>query len=513
VPAGETLPEQRDLRNAFDLEALQETMARITYEKYARLATLPGQTELSTSELRAALINVGRDGRRDTVDALIARMRTRPTLLDEPRPDIHVYVHPCLQTHATAYHLANQPEMPQLAVSLAREDYARWREVILLAGERLAEARDDLLAALELADALCHPPAPVAGQRAVSDAQWRLAWLAGEILTHIAQEVEAPRPMQTLACVEEWLVALLSGGQLTPAERAKTGRVLDRLPEGDVRPGVSSPDLLWCPVPSGEFWRGEGQDAQIVNVSRFWISRYPVTNAQYAAFVRATGRPAPRHWQGEHPPPGIGNHPVVYVTWHDAAQYCTWYNERLFSTPFTLWRSNRVRRLDRAPGDVSRDWMVRLPASQEWEKAARGGLHIPDPTNSGEADAESTQDRLVDNPLPRRTYPWGDSWRLSAQGSRGDETRCNVSESDIGTTTPVGMYPDGASPYGVLDIAGNVWEWCLDWADEQNRYKVRRGGAFRFTHEHARCAAYDKAYPGLSWPHLGFRVVLAPSRH
>jgi formylglycine-generating enzyme required for sulfatase activity len=187
------------------------------------------------------------------------------------------------------------------------------------------------------------------------------------------------------------------------------------------------------------------------------------------------------------------------VTWKQATQYCAWYTARLFSEPFLIWRVDQAEKQDRAPDIVTRDWVVRLPTSQEWEKAARGGLRLP-----------SDQGQERDNTLPQRVYPWSDSWQLSEQGVKGDETRCNVSESHIGATTPVGMYPDGASPYGLMDLAGNVWEWCIDWADKQERYKVRRGGAYRFTHEHARCAAYDQAHPGLGWPHLGFRVVLAP---
>jgi formylglycine-generating enzyme required for sulfatase activity len=150
--------------------------------------------------------------------------------------------------------------------------------------------------------------------------------------------------------------------------------------------------------------------------------------------------------------------------------------------------------------------VIRLPMSVEWEKAARGGLEIPAPVNGSSAD-----DAFMDNPLPRRVYPWGNGWQLSSPDVQGDETRCNVSESGIGTTTPVGMYPDSVSPYGLMDMAGNVWEWCLDWTDEDYRYKIRRGGAFRYTHEHARCATYDQAHPSLGWPHLGFRIALAPA--
>jgi formylglycine-generating enzyme required for sulfatase activity/energy-coupling factor transporter ATP-binding protein EcfA2 len=501
---------ERDLRQAFDLETLRAALAEATYNRYARLEDPADRVEFSVSDLRAILINVCQDGRMEAVDTLVTRMRTRPGYLDERSAGVYIYTRPDLQVHAAAHHLVLQPDLPHLVVSLAHEDYARWREVILLAGMRLAELRDDLPAALALVGALC-PRLPSDPKRETApDIEWRLAWLAGEMLAEIAQANKGPIPSQTLNCVEAWLVALLEGGMLSPSERTKAGSVLDRLPDGDRRPGVSAPNPLWCQVPAGDFWQGETQAAETVHVGTFWMSRYPVTNAQYAAFVRATGRPAPSHWQGEHPPAGVGNRPVVHVTWQEANQYCAWCTGRLFSEPFLVWRSYGAEALERAPGNVPRDWVVRLPTSQEWEKAARGGLQIPGAADTGETASSVFQAALMDNPLPRRTYPWGDGWQLSTSSAKGDETRCNVSESGIGTPTPVGMYPGGASPYGLMDMAGNVWEWCLGWADEQRRYKIRRGGAFRFTHEHARCAAYDKAHPGLGWPHLGFRVVLAP---
>jgi formylglycine-generating enzyme required for sulfatase activity len=528
--------QERDLRQAFDLEALRTAVAEATYHRLARLEREAGLVEFSASDLRALLIHVCRDGRFEGVDTLVTRMLTRPSLLEECAPDTYVYAHPSLQVHAAAGHLAIQPELPSLVVSLAEQNL-RWHEVILLAGSRLAQAETDGPSdsrdsrdsrdspALALVEALC-PHAPPTVNQQVSDTDWRLARLAGELLIEISQTgaehdlARMPGLAQTpgpdtddrqkpgiLGRVKGWLAATVEQGMLAPPERAQAGSVLDRLPNGDPRPGVSEPEPIWCPVPAGSFWQGDDQAAQTVQVDSFWISRYPTTNAQYAAFVQATGHSPPGHWQGNHPPAGTRNHPVVCITWQDANDYCSWCTKHFSPGRTQVWQEDQVVERARVTSKVGPNRVIRLPTSIEWEKAARGGFQIPAPANGS-----STDDAFIDNPLPRRVYPWGDGWQLSSPDVEGDETRCNVSESCIGTTTPVGMYPGSVSPYGLMDMAGNVWEWCLDWADEDHRYKIRRGGAFRYTHERARCAAYDQAHPSLGWPHLGFRIVLAPAK-
>lgn len=148
----------------------------------------------------------------------------------------------------------------------------------------------------------------------------------------------------------------------------------------------------WCYVPPGKFLCGD--DEETVYLDAYYISRTPVTNAQYAKFVQATGHRAPEHWDGDTPPDEILDHPVTYVSWCDAQAYCEWAG-------------------------------VRLPTEEEWEKAARG------------TDGQK--------------YPWGNEEPTSGL--------CNFN-MNVGGTTPVGKYsPQGDSPYGCVDMAGNVWEW------------------------------------------------------
>lgn len=203
----------------------------------------------------------------------------------------------------------------------------------------------------------------------------------------------------------------------------------------------------------------------------YQLSRTPVTNAQYAAFVQAQNHPAPSHWSDGNLPEQKADHPVVQVTWHDAAAFARW--------------------LSACTGKA-----YRLPSEAEWEKAARGS--------------------------DGRLYPWGDEW---------DPSRCNAKECGIGDTTSVVAYANGASPYGVLDMSGNVFEWTLslwgtDMKEPDFRYpydpqdgredqhagnavlRVLRGGGFYYSSVYARAGCRLRSYPDYRVRTRGFRLAI-----
>jgi formylglycine-generating enzyme required for sulfatase activity len=233
------------------------------------------------------------------------------------------------------------------------------------------------------------------------------------------------------------------------------------------------PELIH--IPAGEFLMGsdpkKDKDARdnekpqhTLHLSDYHIAKTPVTNAQYLPFVQAIYR-QPMHWEAGQPPPGKENHPVVNVSWHDAMAYCRWLAE--------------------ATGKA-----YRLPSEAEWEKAARG--------------------------TDGRIWPWGNEW---------DPRRCNSSEGGPRETTPVGQYsPEGDSPYGCVDMEGNVWEWCTtrvgkrypydvsedEWSEEYlqgSAARVLRGGSWFVYRNSARCAVRGGVNPGSRSYDLGFRLV------
>lgn len=179
--------------------------------------------------------------------------------------------------------------------------------------------------------------------------------------------------------------------------------------------------------------------------------------------------------------------PVAGVTWYEAVAYCAWLTARLRQSDETVAEVKRL--LARVPDPKA--FVFRLPREAEWQTAAGGVWR----------DAE----------IEKRTarYPWQIE---PGTTTRDDIQRCaNTGESALRQTTPVCLYPVGASqPYSVMDLAGNVWEWQVNSWDKDRASFAIRGGAWNRGMDNARVAFRGWYSPRYDWGDLGFRVVAAP---
>lgn len=237
--------------------------------------------------------------------------------------------------------------------------------------------------------------------------------------------------------------------------------------------------MEWVEIPAGEFLMGSSdteisavyevcpscdvsneQPQHSVYLRTYQIGQYEVTNKQYRQCIRAGVCNTPNHIQYD--VPEFDNYPVTGVDWEDARTFCEWIGGR-------------------------------LPYEAEWEKAARGPAH-----NAGKT----------------RVYPWG---------NEKDSQKANVAPDAADKAMPVGSYsPGGDSPYGISDMSGNVWEWVMDWYDEDyydnspphnpigakpRLYRVLRGGSFEDSWIDARSTYRAYNYPGSVSEDIGFRCV------
>lgn len=248
-------------------------------------------------------------------------------------------------------------------------------------------------------------------------------------------------------------------------------------------------------IPGGSFTMGvdagnaDEKPAHKVTLSPFAMGRFEVTNAEFERFD-----PKHRAWRDGYS--WRDSDPVIYISWLDAAKYCNWLSEQSKLKP--VYREEKGAWL----ADLQADGF-RLPTEAEWEYVATG---------RGEG----------------RAYPWGsDPPRPMFHGNFDGAAAVDVPlalRASVGAgTAPVGSYPAGASRDGLMDLAGNVAEWCSDWyqyykGDEQdnpletreNHSRVLRGGSWGYYGHSQRCADREfnsQGYPG--YIYIGFRVAIA----
>lgn len=418
-------------------------------------------------------------------------IRKRAGLLIRHKRNAYTFPHRTFQEFMAACHLLNMPDYPKEATRLVRNELTRWRQVFILAAGHAARTHQ-LVQAISAVNALC--PRDVRSVKSPDAAAYRRAQLAGAALLEIGlvgvQREEVGQAV--LARTQEWLVAAMKADQLLePKERVMAGNTLAGLGDPRFRKDAwylpDSEQLGFVEIPEGSFLMGSESSNEAVKdehpqhevvLPTYYVACYPVTVAQFHAFVEASEYvPKDPHAYLRNP----DNHPVANVTWYDALAYCEWLTEKLRD-----WEE-----MPEPLGSLLRDegWTVTLPSEAEWEKAARG----------------------VDG----RVYPWGDEV---------DPNRANYRDTGIGDTGVVGCFPQGASPYGILDMAGSIWEWTrslyedylyvLDGREDlmagRDFPRVLRGGAFTSTTFKIRCAVRYWLNPGDRFRSYGFRVCIAP---
>jgi len=246
----------------------------------------------------------------------------------------------------------------------------------------------------------------------------------------------------------------------------------------------------------------------------FYIGKYPITNVQYERFLNAPDfsnlvywlefskfdencKPIgtwertsvdwlkeqlkeskskvllPRYWNDKNFGIVNPNHPVVGISWYEASAYGEWIFQNWDALP------------ESKANPAAKPQTIRLPLEIEWATAAGG---------------EKPSDR----------YPWDEAGKATTL-LKDKLRRSNISESGIGHTTPVNAYPLGKSPFGVMDMAGNVWEWQANFSNESQNYLGLRGGSWFNLGYNARVSFRFDVHP-LDWDDdIGFRVALSPS--
>jgi formylglycine-generating enzyme required for sulfatase activity len=403
--------------------------------------------------------------------------------------------HLSFQEYLAAYEIAGLLEKEQLELLFHHERLyqAEWREVILLLSGVLYKQGEEKIN--HLIDAVIERGPQGTGQKFLSQLAKEVALLGGIVRDLSPFDFKPANPRYTE------IVRSVMGIFDKDTYRKIPMKV--RIEAADALGRVGDPRLEGIPmirIPGGKFWMGaQKRDKNKANydeeayekksvydeipvhqveLSPFLISKYPITVGQYQRFVEDGGYDDENHWIngefGKFKEHGkwqeqlqYPSRPVVRVSWYEAAAFAHWGGGR-------------------------------LPSEAEWERAARG----PDQNY--------------------RKYPWGNKVP--------DGETANFNESKVGHVTPVGIFPESRSPEGVIDMAGNVWEWCWDWISfdyyqfcvkqgvvknpmgpDEGNGRVLRGGAFGLNRVGLRCAYRVMINPHNRYYDVGFRVVRALS--
>ncbi|MCP4933310.1 MAG: SUMF1/EgtB/PvdO family nonheme iron enzyme, partial [bacterium] len=362
------------------------------------------------------------------------------------------FIHQTLEEYLAGCGLTLLPKEKALREILTHLNESHWRETLLLGIGVLGIVRKDPHAAGALLEEIMQAELPVENRGLGT-------LLAGQVLRDVGETGVGRRVFQR---IQTTLVETMQDAAVESRRRQEAGLIL-----GDT--GWRSDDLnAFVAVEPGTFFYGDRKRSRTIDY-RYWIAKYPVTNAQFARFVEA-GHDEPKYWTDR----SLNNPllPIVGVSWNQAQVYCRWLNEKLRAEGFRVLSTDGLIRLIMPDG-----YEVRLPTEIEWERAARG--------------------------TDGREYPWNGGFDAARANTRerGMERKYGIG------ATAVCTYPQGESPDGVWDMVGNVWEWTK--AKGSVRSGVVRGGCWSLEQGVVCCACRNRYHPFDLDYDTGFRVVVS----
>jgi formylglycine-generating enzyme required for sulfatase activity len=408
-------------------------------------------------------------------------VREHAALLLERGPGEYGFIHLTFEEYFAAVALALKGQgnaAPIIETLSAHVGEQAWREVTLLTIGYLGIRQQLPRVAGEVVESLVNNQPGPPGEAVV---------LAGDA---VLDTWPGGVSLQSKDYVVQALQTTMQDGDIRPELRRHAGLLLGRL-------GWRPSDIdRFAEIPSGEYQAGVKKDAKEIPYMYF-IGKYPVTNIQFARFVKEDGYQKQEYWSAdgwdwrsgkfdsrtleavsqdwlEHRPLAKRNMPyywhsielsnpivpIVGVNWFEAEAYCNWLSKKIVAVP--------------------EGYTIRLPHDGEWERASRG--------------------------RDGREYPWGEGFDKAAANTWDSDS----TGSGLGGTTAVCTFSQGVSPDGAWDMSGNIWEWTRSWYDEDKKYRVVRGGSWIGYQWFARSSFCNWSIPLMFNDDLGFRVVIAP---
>ena len=511
---GEDVPDHEILfLDGLPTQELHDVLAKLAYEGHQQQSQQQDNVEegipveITRETLRNALHH--RFDSRKKVDEIILYIQNRTGLLVDKGDDVFTFPHRTYQEYLAGQHLQNTSGWQPRLIKHVKAAPDWWREVFLLS----ASSMSDPNGVQYLVRGLLPHGNMVTEQNSSSILIGAQALIETNFKYYVDLEQQEREQDPSAAVGVEGFTEFLQSVQamlkqvmvaddlLSPKLRAEAGRWLAHL--GDNRPGVgvieqdgvTLPHILWSvEIPAGKYTIGDNKSdyddekpRECIIEAPYHIAKYPITTAQFQAFIDAPDGKDTRWWQDlpkneqtfSEPSFPEDNSPRERVSWYQAVAFCRWLTAKLHTN--LLLSEGLTQPLTQ--------YEIVLPHEFEWEVAARW-------------PNETVQERI---------YPWGpefDANKANTSDQGGDKIR---------QTTAVSIYPSGKNKaLELYDMSGNVWEWCrnkyekpeFDQLDDSGETRVVRGGSWASGHYNSRAAVHSQSAPDNCNYYFGFRMVV-----